>query len=240
MASSQTITWLVTGASRGLGLELVRQLTASETNIVIAAARNISTAPQLSALQADRSNLHIVQLDVNDEKSLRESVAQVEQILGERGLDVLYNNAGIISLEDVFGLEYASLQNILQTNLIAPAFLGKLYLPLLERGTRKTIVNVSSSVGSIGESIAVNFPPTYPSYALTKTALNMLTHKQALARPDLIVISLCPGHCKTDMSGPAAKLEPSESVEGQLRVVEGLKPEHSGHFWRYNGEEVVW
>lgn len=180
-------------ASRGLGLELVRQLTASETNIVIAAARNISTAPQLSALQADRSNLHIVQLDVNDEKSLRESVAQVEQILGERGLDVLYNNAGIvsisrrsaghrmiltrtyqISLEDVFGLEYASLQNILQTNLIAPAFLGKLYLPLLERGTRKTIVNVSSSVGSIGESIAVNFPPTYPSYALTKTALNML------------------------------------------------------------------
>ena len=74
------------------------------------------------------------------------------------------------SADDIFGFQYESLQKILRTNVVAPAFLGVLYLPLLERGTRKTIVNVSSSVGSIG----VNYGPMYPTYALTKTALNML------------------------------------------------------------------
>lgn len=87
-------------ASRGLGLELVRQLTASASNLVIATARNPSTAPQLRALQEEvlpRNNLHVIQLDANDEESMRASVAQVQQILGDRGLDVLYNNAGVVS-----------------------------------------------------------------------------------------------------------------------------------------------
>lgn len=170
----------------------MRQLTATESNLVIATARNPSTASQLSALQEEirsLNNLHVIQLDANDEKSMRASVAQVQQILGERGLDVLYNNAGIVSIssrtagrhiliratcqmseEDVFGFEYANLPKILQTNVVAPAFLGELFLPLLERGARKTIVNVSSSLGSIG----VNFGKPYPTYSLTKTALNML------------------------------------------------------------------
>ncbi|EPS99549.1 C-factor [Fomitopsis schrenkii] len=239
MVATQTTTWLVTGASRGLGLEIVRQLTATESNLVIATARNPSTASQLSALQEEirsLNNLHVIQLDANDEKSMRASVAQVQQILGERGLDVLYNNAGIVSISNVFGFEYANLPKILQTNVVAPAFLGELFLPLLERGARKTIVNVSSSLGSIG----VNFGKPYPTYSLTKTALNMLSYKQAKARSDLIVISLCPGHCKTEMGGPYATLEPSESVAGQLRLVAGLKPEHTGRFWRYDGEEVPW
>ena len=75
-----------------------------------------------------------------------------------------------MSEEDVFGFEYANLPKILQTNVVAPAFLGELFLPLLERGARKTIVNVSSSLGSIG----VNLGKPYPTYSLTKTALNML------------------------------------------------------------------
>ena len=90
-------------ASRGLGLGLARQLSASTSNLVIATCRNPSSATELLSLQADgraqgRDSLHIVQLDVGDEASIRASVAAVERVLGGRGLDVLYNNAGIVSI----------------------------------------------------------------------------------------------------------------------------------------------
>lgn len=90
-------------ASRGLGLGLARQLSTSASNLVVATCRNPSSATELHSLQADgraqgRDNLHVVQLDVGDEASIRASVAAVERVLGGRGLDVLYNNAGIVSI----------------------------------------------------------------------------------------------------------------------------------------------
>ncbi|EPS99526.1 NAD-binding protein [Fomitopsis schrenkii] len=162
-------TWLITGASRGLGLGLTRSLSASPSNIVIATCRNLEYASELNALQVDvrgggQDNLHIVQLDVSDEASTRASVAAVERALGGTG------PRRAAYLDGAFDCDYGHMMAILKTNVVAPALLGKAYLPLLDLGTRKTIVNVSSARGSIGGC----FDARNAVYSLSKSALNML------------------------------------------------------------------
>ncbi|TFY52499.1 hypothetical protein EVJ58_g9984 [Rhodofomes roseus] len=232
-------TWLITGASRGLGLELVRQLSSTPNNVVIAACRNPASASELQALNpVENAELYTVQLDVLSETSIRASVTEVEKVLKGRGLDYLYNNAGVCPRDEVFSFDYSEFLALLQTNVAAPALLGQVYAPLLEKGTKKTIVNVSSTLGSIGTDLG----ETTATYSVSKTALNMLTYKQAKARPDFIVISVCPGWVKTDMGGAQAALEPSQSIEAQLKVVLGLKQEHSGKYYSasQNGKELPW
>ncbi|KAH9836044.1 NAD-P-binding protein [Rhodofomes roseus] len=228
-------TWLIVGASRGLGLELVRQLIAT-SNTVIAACRNPSSASQLQALEPTGAELHIIQLDVSSEESIRASVGKVEAVLNGRGLDYLYNNAGILAQDDAFNFSYSEFLAILQTNVVGPALLASLCLPFLEKGNKKTIVNVSSSMGGLTH----DYGASAARYSASKAAMNMLTHKQAKTRPDLIVISLCPGWVQTDLGGVSAPLEPPESVAGQLKVVLGLKKEDTGKFIRYDGQELTW
>ena len=93
-----TTVWLITGANRGLGLELTTQLlAASPTNEVIATCRNPDSASDLHKLhETAKGRVHVVPLDVSDEQSMRDSVRHVQDILGERGLDYLYNNAAIV------------------------------------------------------------------------------------------------------------------------------------------------
>ncbi|KAH9924028.1 NAD(P)-binding protein [Fomitopsis serialis] len=234
---ASVVSWLITGASRGLGLELARQLASTSNNIVLAACRNPSSASHLHALKpAEGAELHIVQLDVSSEESIRTSVATVEAVLNGRGLDYLYNNAGICPRDDAFDFSYDELLASLQTNVAAPALLGQLYAPLLEKGTRRTIVNVSSALGRFSRDSGA----AVATYSVSKTAVNMLTFKQAKARPDFIVIALAPGWVKTDMGGAEAGLEPSQSVAGQLRVVLALRKQDSGKFLSYDGQELPW
>ncbi|TFY58890.1 hypothetical protein EVJ58_g6131 [Rhodofomes roseus] len=230
-------TWLITGASRGLGFELVRQLTSMPNNLVIAACRNPSSASQLQALgHAAGAELHTVKLDVNSEESMRASVGQVEAVLKGRGLDYLYNNAGICPRDEAFDFSYSELLSLLQTNIAAPAMMGQLYAPLLAKGAKKTIVNISSGTASIGKDNGT----AMATYSMSKTAVNMLTYKQSKARPEFTVISLSPGWVKTDMGGSSAALEPTESAAGQLKVVLGLTKGDSGRFFAYDGQELPW
>ncbi|OSX61296.1 hypothetical protein POSPLADRAFT_1034746 [Postia placenta MAD-698-R-SB12] len=233
-----TSTWLITGSSRGLGLELVRQLTRSPANLVIATCRNPAEATALQTLKSDaKGPLHIVPLDVSDSASIRSSVRTVESILGDQGLDYLYNNAAISpGLEAAFDFEYSALLETLKINIAAPALISQVYLPLVEKSNRKVIVNVSTSFGSIGLDVG----PLCAAYSATKAGLNMLTYKQAKAKPGLTVITLDPGWVKTDMGGPNAALEPHQSVEGQLRVVTGLTPQDSGKYFNHAGEILPW
>ncbi|PCH39153.1 NAD(P)-binding protein [Wolfiporia cocos MD-104 SS10] len=244
MSSPESYTWLITGANRGIGLELTRQLLASAapTHTVIAACRTPDAASDLHALQHDTSGavkgaVHVVALDVSSEASIRACVPAVQAILGERGLDYLYNNAAVNPTDDSpFDFSYPELLDILQINVGAPALLTQLCLPLIERGRRKVIVNATSGLASIGLDIGAKCT----SYSVSKTALNMLTYKQARARPDFIAIVLDPGWVKTAMGGPGAVLEPAESVSGILSVVTRLTTADSGKFFRYNGTQHPW
>ncbi|OSX61340.1 hypothetical protein POSPLADRAFT_1146187, partial [Postia placenta MAD-698-R-SB12] len=226
-------------SSRGLGLEIVRQLIRSPANLVIATCRNPANATALQALKSDaKGPLHIIPLDVSDPNSIRSSVKTVGDILGEQGLDYLYNNAGITpGPEAAFDFEYSALLETLQVNIAAPALISQVYLPLVEKSNRKVIVNVSSALGSL----ALNTWGSVQSvYSVTKAGLNMLTKKQANAKPDLIVITVSPGWTKTDMGGSNATLEPYESVEGQLKLVKGLTLQDSGKFFDQTGGILPW
>ncbi|KAI0375987.1 NAD(P)-binding protein [Pilatotrama ljubarskyi] len=125
-----------------------------------------------------------------------------------------------------------------RTNVVGPAVLSQVCLPYLEKSERKVILNVSSTGGSIGSVHLIG--PTFASYSMSKTALNMLTTKQKMERPDLITIVMCPGRVKTDMGGESAQLEPEESIAGILKVITSVTSADSGKYFWYNGKEIPW
>ncbi|KAI0650962.1 NAD-P-binding protein [Trametes meyenii] len=237
--SSSITTWLVTGSSRGIGLEIVRQLLTSTDNLVVAACRAPEKAAALSGLKAGaKGTLYIVQLDVSDFDSVRASAKDLDAILGNTGLDVLINNAAIPSWDVPFSVDPEELLQVVRTNAVGPALLSSVALPFLEKGRRKTILHISSTTGSMSSVDTVGV--RHVSYAMSKAALNMLTVKQKLERPDLMIITLCPGWVKTDMGGQNGLLEPKESVANILKVINSVTPADSGKFLRHNGEEIPW
>ncbi|CDO69105.1 hypothetical protein BN946_scf185042.g7 [Trametes cinnabarina] len=258
-ATARTTAWLVNGTSRGIGLEIVKQLVASPDNLVIATCRNPEKATVLSDLKATaKGTLHIVQIDVSDFTAIRAAGPQLESILGDVGLDYLINCAVVVRgisrtanssdhptsvlaqlhQDTAFTMDPEDLLHSMRTNALGAAVLAQVVLPFLEKGRKKVILNISSTGGSLHHAVRVG--PKYTSYAMCKAALNMLTLKQSVARPDFIVMSLCPGRVKTDLGGPQATLEPAESVAGILKVVTAATKEHSGKFLSYDGSEVAW
>jgi len=230
--------WLVTGSSRGIGLEIVRQLAADPGNVVVATARKPDGASALQALAGSaRGTLHIVKLDIASEQSIRDSYKPVSALLGDKGLDYLYNNAAISQGNDsAFEFSYDGLLRTLESNVAAPALLGQLYLPLLEKGSRKVIVNITSGLASFG----LDFGAKNATYTISKTALNMLTYKQAKARPDIVALTIDPGWVKTDMGGPGAVTEVQDSASAIIKLITSATSQHSGKFFNNSGKEIVW
>ncbi|KAI0641287.1 NAD-P-binding protein [Trametes meyenii] len=238
-SASRPTTWLVTGASRGIGLEFVRQLVASPDNLVVAAVRNPDKAAALTELKdGAKAALHIVEVDVGNFDSIRASVKVLEPILGQVGLDYLVNNAAIAEEDTAFSLDPDGLLRTIRTNVAGPALLSQVVLPFIEKSPRKVILNISSTGGSLGSVSLIGARAT--SYSISKAALNMLTVKQKFERPDIIVITLCPGWVKTDMGGKNAALEPKDSVSGILKVITSVALADSGKYLRQTGEEIQW
>lgn len=231
-------TWLVTGSNRGIGLEYVRQLISSASNIVIATCRNPVAASELQALKDIAiGNLYIHKLDVTDPESIDTSLALVKDILDIHGLDYLINNAAVTEGNDLaFSMTMSGLMNSLQANVAGPALISQVYLPYLEKSKRKVIVNMTSGLSSIG----LDCGKKNASYSIAKTALNMLTYKQATERHDLISFVIDPGWVKTEMGGEGAVLEPHESVSALLKFAVDATKEHSGKLFKSTGEPLPW
>ncbi|TBU60869.1 NAD(P)-binding protein [Dichomitus squalens] len=237
MSPSEQYTWFITGTSRGIGLELTKQLLQSPHTVVVAACRNPGKADSLQSLTTSAGGrLYIVRLDVTDTQTIKDAAQETAKIVGEKGIDYLINNAGIGIGDTAFTMDIDDLTKTLQTNLVGPAYTSQAFISLVEKSKKKTIVNISSTLGSIGR----DFGPQYASYAVTKASLNMLTYKQAKERPDLTVLSICPGHLQTDMGGENAALPVSVGVAGVLKVVTSLTPKDSGSFMNFRGERVPW
>jgi NAD(P)-dependent dehydrogenase (short-subunit alcohol dehydrogenase family) len=225
---------LITGANRGIGLELTRQLLARGDQ-VFAGARNPDEASVLHATGG--SNLTILQLNVTDPQCLEEARRQVAKQTD--ALDLLINNAAInLGDETISEVTAGRLMETHHVNAIGPILVAKHFYDLLKRGSSPKLVNISSEAGSIGRMR--NFRGY--SYYGSKAALNMYTRSLALD-PNLkgtIVIALHPGWVRTDMGGPKATLSPVESARMILSVVDHLAPEDSGKFYTYTGEEYPW
>lgn len=223
---------LVTGASRGIGLEFVRQLLARGDR-VFAACRSPERAAALHALPAEQ--LQLVALDVADAASLAAAYQAVRAQTD--ALDLLINNAGILSdHDDLGGLDFDGLLHILRVNAVAPILIAQRYLDLLERGSSPQLVAITSEHGSLAAK-----PDGGPyGYSASKAALNMFMRTLAFDVPAVTTFVLDPGWVRTDMGGRSATLTPERSVSGMLRVIDHATPRDAGKGFRWDGHEFVW
>jgi NAD(P)-dependent dehydrogenase (short-subunit alcohol dehydrogenase family) len=230
-AAGRTV--FITGANRGLGLEFARQYRAAGWK-VIGTARKPEEAADLKALG---EGVRVVSLDVTKP----ESVAALAASLKNEPIDLLINNAGQgVGFEGgtFEALKIDDFDRVLQVNAIGPVRVTQALLPNLRAGRGKTVVGMSSVLGSI----AANRAGGFYGYRESKAALDMFMRGLAgeLKGEGFVCIALNPGWVKTDMGGPDAPLTPEESVRGMRKVLDGLKPEDSGKFWSYDGTNVPW
>ncbi|GJJ14193.1 hypothetical protein Clacol_008455 [Clathrus columnatus] len=234
-------TWLITGASRGIGLEYARQII-EKGDVVFATARTPEKAVELQKLkESAQGSLHIVQLDVCIPESISSAVKLVEDILQGGGIDYLISNAGILNSHDEKPsmIDTLEMLDIFKTNVVGSVLVYQGFLPLIERSNRPggpVLVNISSGSGSITR--AKNADST--SYSVSKAALNMLTVKQAFEKPNIIVIAMAPGWVKTEMGGASAVFDVDFSVRGQLKSIVAATRADSGKYKVHNGSEYTW
>jgi len=228
-AGAANPTVLITGANRGIGLELAREYAAAGWH-VIGTARKPDEAIALKTLGAE-----VEQLDVTDQGSVDRLAAD----LRGRPIDILINNAGIQLLMWKLGeVDIDKYNRTLAVNTVGPVRVTLALLPNLRAGDRKLIVNMTSDISSIANNTSGGFY----GYRESKAALNMFTRSLAaeLGPEGFICIVLHPGWVKTDMGGPKAPITVQESVHGILKVVDGLSPDDNGTFLTYAGERMAW
>ncbi|ORY42706.1 hypothetical protein BCR35DRAFT_273091 [Leucosporidium creatinivorum] len=161
------VSYLITGASRGLGLEYTRQLLASSAEIkIVATARTPSTATELQKIKEfNEGRLYILEMDVTNDESVKAAAATLEASgFLTNGLDILVNNAGVSSGPVSTVPSQSSIANLdvdIQTNLYGVVRSTLAFLPLLQRGEKKQIITVSTTVGSFD-----NFMASMPVYPL--------------------------------------------------------------------------
>ncbi len=225
--------WMVTGASRGIGLEMVTQLLRTREKVT-AIARNLTTNETLHELKRDfPTQLHLIQADVTVDTDINAVAAALEGQI----VDVLINNAGILreseaSLRD---LDLQLLNEQFLVNAVAPLRVTRALLPMLMKAEQPIVANISSKMGSIADASTKAY-----GYRMSKVALNMFTRCLAAELPSGIVLSLHPGWVKTEMGGSEALVEIPESASGLLNVIRTSRPERSGWFFDYRGNEIPW
>ncbi len=232
---------LVTGANKGIGLEIARQLALAGVR-VFAGARDPGRADAAAKALADSGLVvRFVALDVTRPASIEAAAATIEAAHGR--LDVLVNNAGIVDAEDgpPSAASLDAVRRILETNFIGALAVTQAMLPLLRASPCPRIINLSSSLGSL----TLNGDPNSPYYSArligynaSKAALNMLTVQlsEELRDTRIAVNSVSPGYVKTDLTGHSGDLTPEEGA--RLPVEFALQNErfHSGRFVEPGGE----
>jgi NAD(P)-dependent dehydrogenase (short-subunit alcohol dehydrogenase family) len=226
---------LVSGANRGLGLEMTRQLLVRGDRVV-AACRHPGRALDLTRLAAQHpGRLHVIPLDLMDTRSIDELVRETNAL--ELRFDLVVNNAGVLVEGERFGeIEAKSLRDSFAVNAEGAFLLTQALASRLAEGSK--VINVSSTLGSIARTDSLYSP----SYAMSKAALNMATRLLAIALREqgVIVVAVSPGWVRTDMGGAGAPLKPEASVASMLRVIDHLKPSDSGRFLAQTGETIAW
>lgn len=223
---------LITGASRGIGLEFARQYAADGWR-VHAACRDPDGARDLAGLAGEVSRHR---LDVTDPAE----VEALARALGDTPIDLLINNAGIYGPRDLpfDGLDYEIWAQVLATNTLAPMRVVAGFVDHVAASDQKKIVTISSNAGSI----ANNTTGGSYLYRSSKAALNAAMKSLAvdLANRGIVACVLHPGWVRTDMGGPGAPVGMTESIAGMRQVIARLDAGTSGHFFNYDGTELPW
>ena len=229
-------TILITGANRGIGLELVRGFTGSGRH-VIACCRAPGEASDLQALAADNEEVEVHEVHVSD----GDSVAALASAVGDRPIDVLINNAGMagpgFQHQGLADMDYDGWAETFAVNTMAPLRVLQAFRGNLAKGTNPRAVTITSQMGAIGLDMPVMF-----AYCSSKGAVNKVMRLAApeLKRDGIAVALLHPGFVQTDMGGPGAEITPQASAEGLLSVIDGLTLDDSPCFKTWEGNDHVW
>ncbi len=225
-------TVMITGASRGLGLEYARQY-ADDGWRVIATCRDPEIAVELASLEGE---VEIHALDISDQGQ----ILSLAKNLQKEAIDLLLNNAGIYGPRPstLGNIEYDKWESVMRVNVMAPLMVCENFSIHVAKSELKKIAIMSSKMGSMDD----NHSGGSYVYRSTKAALNAVMKSLSvdLASIGISVAILHPGWVRTDMGGAGGLIDAPESVSGLRKVIEGLKLENSGSFYNYDGSEINW
>jgi NAD(P)-dependent dehydrogenase (short-subunit alcohol dehydrogenase family) len=229
---------VITGASRGIGLEMARILIGAG-HTVYGAVRNPDGADALR----EAGPAGIFQLDIGD----RDSIAAFGEALAAEtdAIDILCNNAGITSNDlganrrecGPWQVDPDVVLREVDINALGPMLITRAVLPLLEAGENAVVLNTSSQLGSMIIGAAMPFDV---AYNVSKAAVNMITVMSAATNKNVCFVALHPGWVKTDMGTDAAQLEVPEAAGAIVDSLLGLTIEDSGRFIRWDGTDHPW
>lgn len=205
---------LVTGANKGIGFEIARQLARQGNTVLLGARDEMKGNAAAHRLRDEGLDVQFIKLDQTNHATIAAAVEQVGRRYGK--LDILVNNAGVLIDKGVApsALDADALRQTLETNVVGVAAVTRALLPLLRKAGAARIVNVSSSAGSLGQ-IAEGGMIFAPAYQISKAALNCFTVLLANELKDtpIKVNSACPGWVRTDMGGAEAPGTPEQGAD---------------------------
>lgn len=219
---------VITGANRGIGLSMARQLS-ERGDEVIAACRRSSEELQSAGVTVHEG------VDVTDPASITDFAAQ----LGETSVDVLINNAGLLRSQSLGEIDDEAIQDMKRqydVNSLGPVLMSQALVPRMSSGGRIGIV--TSRMGSIADNTSGG---SY-GYRMSKAAVNIagVSLAQDLKERGIAVALLHPGFVRTEMTGNQGNMEPDEAAQGLIARLDELSLENTGRFWHSNGERLPW
>jgi short-subunit dehydrogenase len=219
---------LITGANRGIGLELTKKL--AKQNQIFATTRTMSSDDELHSIE----NTNVYQLDLLDDKSMDELIHRLDEV----PIDLVINNAGIFHDEQFNGLNHGLWLDEMKVNAISPISLTHRLKNNLVNGKDKKVVFISSQMGSIDD----NYSGNYYFYRSSKAALNASAKSISIDWKDdgISVLILHPGWVQTDMGGKTAKITVEESVSGMIDLINNHNLKDTGAFLNYSGRKMEW
>ena len=243
MAAKNGKVVLITGANKGLGKEIGRQLGALGYTVVLSARDEQAGRAAAAALVAEGCDAYPVRLEVTNPDALGSLVSYLETTFGK--LDVLVNNAGIFIEWDGKPTDADKVRRTLEVNLIAPFAITEALVPLLSRSDDARVINHSSMLGSIGTAERMwneigGFMAV--GYSTSKAGLNMLTMIQSktLANKGIAVAAAHPGWVKTDLGTQAAPMEVDEGARTVVDLVTIARDKFPHGQLYHQGERMPW
>jgi NAD(P)-dependent dehydrogenase (short-subunit alcohol dehydrogenase family) len=243
MANSESRIALITGANKGLGKEIARQLGARGYTVILTARDEQAGAAAAAELVAGGCDAHWLRLEVTNGEHIAALASQLERAHGK--LDILVNNAGISLEWDGRPTDAEKIRRTLEVNLIAPFAITQALVPLLSRSADARVIHQSSMLGSLGigenrwEQVA-GFMTV--GYSCSKAGLNMLTliQSKTLAVKGIAVAAAHPGWVKTDLGSQAAPMLVDEGARTVVDLVTMARAEFPHGQLVHAGERLPW